>query len=785
MAENPDTDVDLVDALGAAVEGATAGDWRAGRITQERGLLRVLLAPVDLMLEIRSSDAAARAYRRLGAYAFAYRSGGGPLPKPVQQHLDRCIPQLAAALQGHGFDLEQDVLQTPEARDVGFPTPYHRAHLYHQVALAPSLIEAYREQGHVLVRRAVDGNVIRAAVPMIHKALERNWPHHLPPVDERPDAYSQGFTQITGIGNKDPLVRLFSNMGRVLRMAADLMGVPSVRLFCEDWLIKEPGARITPWHQDAAVFPFDAQATITAWIPLRDINEGEGLLRFARGAQRLGLADIEGINDESEAGYAAIIEKHNLPIDELPPVFVGDVSFHDGTMIHGAFPNRGSEHRAILALHCFAAGATIKNEPTQEMRETLAGSAPNLRGGDEARCDAWPLVFGPEAAGPPRIALAGSDAQERRLRAIVLPAGQPHTLVIERGLLRVEPIDDGPTPTSYATSGLVEAHGHISYPHTKDDPVSELRWMNERRADYAQTGVTLIRDMGATDDAICRLLDTPGLPRVHPTGIMILRNRDWPFTETQPKDLVRACVERIEAGASWVKVFSDWTNDFQGHLDPGFSATDEVTYPLEVLRKAVAAVHERGGRVGAHCFAREGARVAIEAGVDTLEHGWGVDEELLELMLKHGTAWAPLAGIARTMWNSAEDLGHTDRQPWLRRAMSRMARMLPLAEERGVVLLAGTDQFPAVTVADEVAQLHALGVSKVGAVAAGSWSARGYLNELGLSSGAPADLVLYPRDPREDLTVLLEPELILIGGRRVEPTLAKVRPSFEPFSIPA
>lgn len=780
MADAPDK-LALVDRLGVAVEQASSGAWRAARIEQSRGSLRVSLAPKSLRLEVRKAEHEGPAYRRVQGFAFAYRSEGR-LAKPVLARLDAVIVALAKELDVSGFDLDLDLLRTRAELDVGFPTPYHYYHLHEERPLADEVVEQYRRDGHVLVRRALNPDVIRAAFPVLSGALQRAWPHDQLPVDERPDAYSQSFTQITDLGTADPVVRVFSNLRRIIGMCAQLMGVPSVRLFCEDWLIKEPGARITPWHQDAAVFPFEFEATITAWIPLRDVAEGEGLLRFVRGAQQRGLADIEGINDESEAGYAAIIEQYGDIIDQLPPVFVGDVSFHDGTMIHGAFPNPGGEHRPVLALHCFAEGATIKHELTQEMQQTMAGAAPNLRGGDLAHSEHWPLVYGPGAAGAPRVPLVGAPAGTRRIDAIVLPGGEPRTIIIERGLLKVAPFEGSEPPRRYLISGLVEAHGHISYPHERDDPVSELRWMNPRRLDYAETGVTLIRDMGATDDEICKLLDAPGLPRVQATGNMILRIAEWPFTPTEPPQLVEACVARIEAGARWVKIFSDFSDDYTGHLDPGFTQRDVVTYPLELMRQAADEVHARGGRLGAHCFSRAGAEVAILAGIDTLEHGWGVDEELLDMMLERGIAWAPLAGISRVMWDTARESGDPARQQWLRDTMELLARMLPLAEQRGLTLLAGTDQFPAVTVADEILQLHALGVSREGALAAGSWAARAYLNESPLVTGAPADLVVYGGDPREDLRVLERPELILIGGKRIEPSGSKTRPHFEPFT---
>jgi imidazolonepropionase-like amidohydrolase len=114
--------------------------------------------------------------------------------------------------------------------------------------------------------------------------------------------------------------------------------------------------------------------------------------------------------------------------------------------------------------------------------------------------------------------------------------------------------------------------------------------------------------------------------------------------------------------------------------------------------------------------------------------------------------------------------------------MDALARTLPLAEARGVTLLAGTDLFPEVTVGDEIAELHALGVSWRSALGAGSWNARAWLGEPGLVEGAPADLVLYRSDPREDRGAIFHPELVLIGGRRIDPTLAHVRPEHVSWS---
>src|SRR5690606_32804665 len=130
---------------------------------------------------------------------------------------------------------------------------------------------------------------------------------------------------------------------------------------------------------------------------------------------------------------------------------------------------------------------------------------------------------------------------------------------------------------------------------------------------------TLLRELGASSDAVISLGDAPGLPRVHAAGTCVLGSGAFTFDATPPERLVDTFLARAHAGARWVKVFADWTNDFGGKERPGFGDDDEVTYPLPVLEEAVAAAHALGVRVAAHCFTHAGAAVAVAAGVDSIE----------------------------------------------------------------------------------------------------------------------------------------------------------------------
>ncbi len=104
---------------------------------------------------------------------------------------------------------------------------------------------------------------------------------------------------------------------------------------------------------------------------------------------------------------------------------------------------------------------------------------------------------------------------------------------------------------------------------------------------------------------------------------------------------------------------------------------------------------------------------------------------------------------------------------WIGETLEAMKARLPLAHRLGVPVLAGTDWFPMVTLADELAMMRELGLDARAALGAATTAARRFLGEPGLDERAPADLVLYREDPRADLRRVTAPELVMLRGRVV------------------
>jgi imidazolonepropionase-like amidohydrolase len=157
----------------------------------------------------------------------------------------------------------------------------------------------------------------------------------------------------------------------------------------------------------------------------------------------------------------------------------------------------------------------------------------------------------------------------------------------------------------------------------------------------------------------------------------------------------------------------------------------------------------------------------VEAGADSLEHGLWLDPALLPRMAAQGTALSPTITVWRRQIDGIESAPEPLRG-WFLDGLGRLPWLAAQAQAAGVTVLAGTDSEPPGRISDEIRAL-AEGLPAGLALAAGSWGARAFFGlPAGLTAGAPADIVAYPRDPREDLSVLDQPSHVIIGGQVVQ-----------------
>ncbi|MDG3011015.1 amidohydrolase family protein [Rhodococcus sp. D2-41] len=345
-----------------------------------------------------------------------------------------------------------------------------------------------------------------------------------------------------------------------------------------------------------------------------------------------------------------------------------------------------------------------------------------------------------------------------------LPDEQPIELWIDGGVVSTEPVAGAETIAEggWVLPGLVDAHCHVGIRYgggheDADGMTVQARVERDR-------GVLLIRDAGSPVDN--RFVDDhPELPRIIRAGRHIARPkryiRDLPIDVEDESQLPEVVAEQARRGDGWVKLVGDWIDRSVGDLCPLWSD--------DVLKEAIGAAHREGARVTAHVFGEDALPGLIEAGIDCIEHGTGLTAETVEMMVERSVALVPtLVNIAT--FPEIADSAH--RFPvyaaHMRDLHARRYETIRAAHAAGVAIYAGTDAGGSIRhgrIADEVAELTTAGLTPTEALGAACWEARRWLGHRGLEHGAPADLLVYDRDPRGGPDVLAHPDVVVLRGR--------------------
>ncbi|KGI81668.1 hypothetical protein IL38_09535 [Actinopolyspora erythraea] len=348
------------------------------------------------------------------------------------------------------------------------------------------------------------------------------------------------------------------------------------------------------------------------------------------------------------------------------------------------------------------------------------------------------------------------------LRGILLPEGRSRDLWVRDGLISTEPLEDAVTvfDGGYVLPGPVDAHCHVGI--GPRGPVDLDEAAGQAETDRA-AGTLLIRDCGAPVDT-SPLQARADLPRIIRAGRHLARPKRYiPGLAEEledPEVLPEAVAEQAARGDGWVKLVGDWIDRSAGDLAPLWSD--------EALTKAVEAAHRHGARVTAHVFGERALGGLLDAGIDCIEHGTGLDDTMIEQMARQGTALVPtLINIENFPSFASAAVKYPDYASHMHRLHRDSDRTVRRAIEAGVPVYAGTDAGGGIEhgrLVDEIVALHRVGMSREQALGAATWSARRWLGFAGLEHGAAADLVCYATDPRVDLDALRFPERILLRG---------------------
>jgi ectoine hydroxylase-related dioxygenase (phytanoyl-CoA dioxygenase family) len=223
--------------------------------------------------------------------------------------------------------------------------------------LPAASVEEFRSSGHALVRGLATPDEVAAYRPALVAAGERGR-YDRRPLEER-DTYGKAFVQMFNLWTHDERAREFVFARRFARVAAQLMGVPAVRLYHDQALFKEPGGGPTPWHQDQFYWPLDTEHTITLWMPLVPVSEAMGPMVFASGSQRLGNLGDFPIGDASQEVFDQVVAREQLARTSYGAFAPGDASFHAGWTLHSAPGNPTPHMREVMTVIYYADGTRV------------------------------------------------------------------------------------------------------------------------------------------------------------------------------------------------------------------------------------------------------------------------------------------------------------------------------------------------------------------------------------------------------------------------------------------
>jgi imidazolonepropionase-like amidohydrolase len=347
---------------------------------------------------------------------------------------------------------------------------------------------------------------------------------------------------------------------------------------------------------------------------------------------------------------------------------------------------------------------------------------------------------------------------------MVLPGDEVRDLWVRDGTISFEPVRDAETlcTAGWIVPGLVDAHCHVGIRYGGGDETREgalAQALTEREA-----GALLLRDAGSPIDT--RFIDEHAeLPKIIRAGRHIARPkryiRELGIELDDERDLPEIVAEQARRGDGWVKIVGDWIDRSVGDLCPLWSDG--------ILKEAIDAAHREGARVTAHVFGEDALVGLIDAGIDCIEHGTGLTDETIDMMVRGGVALVPtMINIETFPEIAAQAAKYPVYAAHMRELHRRVRDTVAAAHDAGIPIYTGTDAGGSIRhgrVADEIEALAGAGLSRHEALAAAAWRAREWLGRPGIEHGAPADLVVYEADPRGGRDVVSAPAMVVLRGR--------------------
>jgi imidazolonepropionase-like amidohydrolase len=353
--------------------------------------------------------------------------------------------------------------------------------------------------------------------------------------------------------------------------------------------------------------------------------------------------------------------------------------------------------------------------------------------------------------------------------------------------------------------GLVDAHVHVTafdMPQVLkgQEPIAPAvrhHFIAAGLRRMVRMGITTVRDVGAFGDALLharqavRLGAIPG-PRILSCGRIVSatsaggRHFRGMYREADgPDEMRKATREQFRRGADFIKIMTTGAR----------SCELENSAPLQMTRAEIAAVveeaHRMAYRVAAHCEGLDGTRMAIEQGVDTIEHGLELHRapELLEELARSGRVLVPTLSCFFHVSENKDGRWAPGLVEFAKEQFEAAHRTVAAARDAGVRMAMGFDSQPNGMSALELVRMCRAGLTPMEGIVAGTLAAAaacGIEGHVGsLAPGQAADLIVIDGDPLADPDQLLDEDriwLVVQSGRPVAGAALEARPEGLPAS---
>jgi imidazolonepropionase-like amidohydrolase len=329
-----------------------------------------------------------------------------------------------------------------------------------------------------------------------------------------------------------------------------------------------------------------------------------------------------------------------------------------------------------------------------------------------------------------------------------------------------------------AIPGMIDVHTHMTYywdgaPGTRPRgqtrlPAISMVLAQANLKKTLETGVTTVRDMNAAEymDVAMRDLIRMGTfvgPRMFVVGYGLGVTRQpsrpgaipGPGTADGVEEVMLRVRQQIGAGVDWIKMFGS-TGSFE-------DVTQNQTFTFEEMKAGVDTAHALGKRIAIHSYGPGGARDAVRAGADSVEHATDMDDDTIGEMAKKGTWYVPTIDHNRYYAERADEYGFSrGAVEQLNAFLARNLETTKKAVKAGVRIAMGSDAVYSMFGENtrELGWFVKAGMAPAQAYRAatiGGATLLGLEKSLGaIAPGYYADLVAVDGDPLTDVNVLIE-----------------------------